>query len=544
MNQLNEVSRDFKQAVYAQIRKSAAKVVFEILDNAAYEDATVTASTEAIISKKEQITNKQRGMTDKYGTFERDYFKLDGSFKIPPRPNEDDSELGWWSGDLCGMDGVFTIPQTVTLTFTEEHHSMGLTIIFDVATNEYATDFNIDVYQDNDVLIASENVVGNMESAYLWVKGLDAYKKIVITIRKWCRSYRRARIVEMDFGVFQEYEGDKLIKVNLIEQMNVVGDTLPANEIKFTIDNSSREFNILNPQGFYRFLKERQEVSLGIGVEVEEDVFEYITTKGYYLTDWQSDEGALTTTFTARNIFELLDKEYIQIPVSDLYGLAEDILKKAGIMIYFIDPSLRDILTTGFDDKVTYRRALQCIGIASKSAVYQDRNGVVIIKPFEILDESTSYINFAGFDTFTGMITPTVYSGYDMKKITFDNVYKEPQIKLEKLVQNLIITVHSNGTKVDYTFQNDGVKEGVTIKCDNPLISSFEHASNIAQWIISESNLRALYQVNWRQNPALECGDIVFVEDSFGAQKQSRITKQEYEFVGYLSGKTETKGGV
>lgn len=542
---MNEVSREFKQAVYAPIRKASAKVNFEILDNAAYGDRTITASTEAPISRKEQVTNKVRGMSHKYATFEQDYFRLDGSFRIPPKPNEGDNELGWWSGELCGTDGVFEVPQTLTLTFDDVHNSMGLTIHFDVSTNEYASDFDIDVYGAGNALIASEKVRSNRGTSYVWVHGLDAYEKIVLTVRKWAKPFRRARIVEIDFGVVKVYEGDKLIQVNLIEQMNVVGDTLPANELKFTIDNSSKEFNILNPDGFYRFLKERQELSVSIGIEIEEDVFEYVTAKGYYLTDWQSDEGALTTTFTARNIFELLEKEYTQSGVfSNLYDLAEDVVIKAGVPYYEIDKTLKDIPTEGFPEKLTYRKALQCIGIASMSAVYQDRQGVLIIKPFVILDESTSYILFAGPDMFTGMVTPTVYSGYDMLNITFDNVYAEPQIKLDQLIQSLIMTVYIGGEKQEHVFYNPSTDEGASLKCDNPLINSVAHASDVARWIIEESNLRALYQVNWRQNPTLECGDIVIIEDSFGAEKQSRITKQEFEFSGYLSGKTETKGGV
>ncbi|GGA31676.1 hypothetical protein [Psychrobacillus lasiicapitis] len=541
-----ETSKEFKEAVYAPIRKTTAKINFEILDNDAYEDAEVSSNSEAPLSRKEQVTNKVRRLTNKYATFERNYFRLDGSFRIPPKPEEDSTnEVGWWSGDTCGADGIFVVPQTLTLTFTEERNSMGLTIYFDMNTDEYATDFDIDVYQADDILIASEKITGNKQSSFIWVQGLDGYRKIVITVRKWVNPYRRARIAELDFGVVNEYEGDKLIKVNLIEQMNVVGDTLPANELKFTIDNSSKEFNILNPEGFYRFLKERQEVSLSFGVEIEENVYEYVQAKGYFLTDWQSDEGALTTTFTARNIFELLEKEYNPASTfNNFYDLAEDVLISAGVIFYSIDESLRDIPTEGFPEKLTYRKALQCIGIASKSAVYQDRSGTVIIKPFEILDESTSYIHFAGADMFTGMVTPTVYSGFDMKKITFDNVYKEPQIKLDKLLQSLIVTVYEGATKLEYEFHNPEVKEGASLKVDIPLINSLEHARDVAQWIITESNLRALYQVNWRQNPSLEPGDIVFIEDSFGAEKQSRITKQEYEFAGYLNGKTESKGGV
>jgi len=542
---LNEVSQEFKQAVYAPIRKAEAKVSFEILDNEAYEDNTSAVSSEAEISRTAQLTNKERSMSHKYATFERDYFKLDGSFRIPPRPDEGDNELGWWSGELCGADGVFAVPQTVEFTFVEEHNSMGLTIHFDDRTREYAADFDIDVFRLNGTPVTKTTVTGNTKTTYVWVQGLDNYGRIVITIKRWAKPFRRARIAEVDFGVIQVYEGDKLIKVNLIEQMNVVGDTLPANEIKFTIDNSSREFNILNPDGFYRFLKDRQEVDLSIGVEIAEDEFEFIDIKKYYLTDWQSDEGALTTTFTARNILELLEqKEYLPNAVETLYDLAEDVLMNAGVEHYVIDEGLRDIPTTGFPEKITSRKALQCIGIAGKAAVYQDRAGITTIKRFEILDESTSYIHFAGPHMFSGMVTPMVDPGWDMKNITFDNVYKEPQIKLDKLVKTLVMTVYIDGEKVEHAFENEGVKEGSTLKCDNPLIQSVEHAEEIAHWIISESNLRALYSINWRQNPALECGDIVLVEDSFGMKKQSRITKQEYEFTGYLRGKTETKGGV
>ncbi|MEC1177612.1 hypothetical protein P9B03_03875 [Metasolibacillus meyeri] len=539
-----EVSKEYKSAVYAPIRKTSAKINFEILDNSAYDDVTLSTSSEAPLSRIDQVANRARQTAHKYATFERDYFRLDGSLRIPPRPNDGNSEVGWWSGEISREDGIFDVPQTLTMSFEEPHNSMGLTLAFDAVANEYPSHFKIEVFQQNDILIASKEVEDHKGASFVWVQGLDEYRKIIITFYKWAKPYRRARVVNIDFGVFQEYEGNKLIKVNLVEQMNVVGDTLPANELKFTIDNSSKEFNILNPQGFYRFLKERQEVAVKLGVEIEEDEFEYVTAKGYYLTDWQSDEGALTTTFTARNIFDLLEKEYAQSPVANLYELAEDILIKAGVAQYLIDNTLKNIPTSGFNDKITYRKALQCVGIASKSAVYQDREGAVIIKPFAVLDEGTSYITFAGLDVFTGMITPTVYSGYDMKNITFDNVYKEPQINLEKLVQTLTMVVHAEGDKTEYTFSNSSVREGASLKCDNALINTFAHAQDVAHWIIDESNLRANYQVNWRQNPALECGDIVFIEDSFGAQKQSRITKNEFEFAGYLSGKTVARGGV
>lgn len=537
-----KVSQKYKESVYAPTRKTAAKVSFEILDNEAYEDNTSTVTSEALISRKNQLTNKIRNMSHKYATFERDYFRLDGSFHIPPKSNEGDSELGWWSGDLSDEEGNFNPYQVLEFNFTEEHNSMGLTITFDALANEYATDFDIEVYRLDGTLIHTEHVVGNKKPSYVLVQGLDNYGKIVITIKKWAKPFRRVRIAEVDFGIIQEYEGDKLIKLNIIEEMNIISDTIPSNEIKFTIDNSSREFNILNPEGFYRFLEERQEVKASIGLEVSEDEFEFIEMGKFYLTDWQSNEGALTTTFTARDIFELLEqKEYKSLINTNLYDLAEDILIKANVENYFIDKELINISTNGFEKPLNSRKALQYIGIASKAAIYQDRQGILQIKQFKTLDErDTQYINFAGFDMFTGMTYVAVDESYDMKQITFDNVYREPQIKLDKLLYSLVMVVNDE----EITFYNEGIKEGDSFKIENPLINSIEQAEDIAKWIIQEYNLRAIYDVSWRQNPALECGDIVMVEDSFNAKKLSRITKQEFEYAGYLSGRTETKGGV
>lgn len=539
------VSNKYKQAVYAPTRKTSAKVRFEVLDNEAYSDNTSTVTNEALISRKMQLTNKIRTMSHRYATFERDYWKLDGSFHIPPKVDEGDSELGWWSGDICDENGVFNPYQVLEFNFTEEHNSMGLTITFDSMANEYAADFDIDVYRADGTLVLHEAVTNNGEPIYVLTKGMDNYGKIVLTIKKWAKPYRRCRVNEVDFGVIKEYEGDKLINLNLIEQMNVVGDTLPANEIKFTIDNSNREFNILNPEGFYRFLKERQEVSAQIGVEIAGGIFEYVDFMRYYLVDWQSDEGALTTTFTARNILELLgQKEYTKSASGTLYDYAEDMMIEAGIENYFIDEGLKEISTTGFKDKITFRKGLQCIGIAAKATVYQDRNGILNIRRFEILDEQTTFMVYTGSDMYCGMAYPVVDSGYDMKNISFDNVYSPPQIKLDKLIRSLTMVVYIGDTKQEITYFNTDVKEGTGLKLDNPLIQSEEHAADIAQWILKESNLRALYRVNWRQNPCIECGDVVLIEDSYKAKKQSRITKQEYQFAGYLNGRTETKGGV
>ncbi len=544
-----QVSKRFKEKVYAPTRKTDTYVTFEILDNTAYEDNSISVPTEAIISRKSQLTNKKRNMTHKYATFELDYFKLDGSFHIPPKQDEGNAELGYWSDDLCDENGIFNPTQIIEVNFTEPHNSLGLTITFDILTNEYATDFDITVYGANNDIIHTENVVNNDKPLYVLEEPLDNYKRIVLSISKWCKPYRRARVVEIDFGLAKEYRDEKLISLNVIEEVSLIGDTVPSNELVFTIDNSDRAFNILNPDGFYRFLRERQEVYAYMGVMVNEETedleeFEYVPMGKFYLTEWKSDEGTLTTTFTARDVFEILDNiEYISITDTNLYDLAEDILVKAGMKNYVIDERLKTIHTSGFTEPLSSRAALQCVAIAGECIVNQNRQGTVEIKHVETLSESTGILYFAGPDMHAGMITPEVDEDFEFKTIDLYNVYQEPQIKLDELIKDITIKVF-DGTEEGQEVKIVNGNHGKSVKLENPLINTVQHAQRVAEWIIRESNLRAIYDINWRQNPALELGDVVLIEDGFNEKRRSRIIKNEFNFDGALSGKTETKGGV
>ena len=93
---MQSVSNQFKQAVYAPARRTDARVIFDISDVDAYEDATVEVTSEAEISRKDQLHNlvMQRPA---YATFEPNYWKLDGSFVLPPKPDEEGHEVGWYS---------------------------------------------------------------------------------------------------------------------------------------------------------------------------------------------------------------------------------------------------------------------------------------------------------------------------------------------------------------------------------------------------------------------------------------------------------------
>ena len=164
------------------------------------------------------------------------------------------------------------------------------------------------------------------------------------------------------------------------------------------------------------------------------------------------------------------------------------------------------------------------------------------IKCLETLKEGVSYINHAG-QSYSGLIYTELNSEYRYKTISLDNQYKIPQVSLDSIVNRIEITYRVNG--VDTLFiLTSGVKEGKKLEVTNPLIYSEEQAKEVAEWLMQELGARYIYECDWRQNPALECGDNVLIEDGFKAMKQSRIVKQEFEYTGYLRGRTTAKGGV
>lgn len=548
---MEKVSKGFKDAIYAPSRLVTAKVEFEIVDNAAYDDAVILPSDQAPISRAYQVANRKRDMSYRYATFERDYFILDGSMHIPPRPNEGENELGFWSGEICDETGVFAVEPSLSILFDEPHNSIGLIVTFDTVNNEYPSIFTLLAYRANDAMILAERVVNHNSPVYIYEGNLEDYVKVEIVVEKWTKGSRRVRITEVDFGLIKEYYGTELINLNIVEEMDLVGSTVPSNELAFTLDNQERLFNILNPNGIYEFLMPQQEIRAYMGLQIDEaaDEYEFVSVGKYYLTEWKTDEGALTTTFTARDVFDRLETlEYTTVGViANLYDLAVDILDRAKVQGYSVDVRLQGVSTNGFLEPISARLALQNIAIAGRAVIYQDRQGNIIIKRIEPLTTSTGFITFPSPDTYAGLTTPEVINDYSFQAIDFENTFAEPQIVLNEVVKSLIFVVYDGVTEegTEVVFENpNGVKEGVSYKIENVLITGEYQASLIAEWMFSEYNMRAHYTANWRQNPALTCSDTVMIEDSFGQNKKARITKQEYSFEGFLTGTTEAKGGV
>lgn len=86
-----------------------------------------------------------------------------------------------------------------------------------------------------------------------------------------------------------------------------------------------------------------------------------------------------------------------------------------------------------------------------------------------------------------------------------------------------------SSTEVPYKINEKGVDQTFS----NPLVDDIEKAYSLAEWI-SEDYLRENkdYVFDWRGDPAVECNDIVYIENPFIPKMQLRIMKNKISFNG------------
>lgn len=590
------VSDGFKQAIVAPNRLVRANVHLEVLDTDAWLDNEKVASSHASISRLEQVTNRVRRTQGAMATFEPNRWRLDGSFVIPPQQGElPEAEVGWWGDNFCDADGYFNPSESVVITCGALYNAAGLTITFDPAGQEWGRDFTVTVYGEDDVVIHQEQVIDHNKATYMVNRNLPRFYKVDISIARWSAGHRRAKLLEVDFGFVEDYGAGNLISLSTITEIDPTGATLPAGELRFKLDNSDRRFDILNPTGLYYFLQQRQRVTVTMGVEVN-GVIENVPAGTYYLSEWKSDHGTLTASFTARDAIDLLAQGTYRkgrLAVMSVYDLIVDIIEDAGASIpYTIDEALQSVLVLACVPIVSHRDALQFAAMAGRAVVRASKQGMLLVERLatgaavDIISMKNMFkspsiklnplinavrVNMTSYQTRRSEVE--VYNGVveidgpSEIWLEYSSPCQNHQVTLtggmldsaehyayasRLLVSGAgqvsvkVVADEMESHKAIYELRDDERPAGepaYALEISNPLINTQTVAADVAMWMMEESGRRLDYDIDWQQNPALECGDLVIVEDEFGGNKTARITKQELKYAGYLEGRTGAKGG-
>lgn len=83
--------------------------------------------------------------------------------------------------------------------------------------------------------------------------------------------------------------------------------------------------------------------------------------------------------------------------------------------------------------------------------------------------------------------------------------------------------------------------EGITKKCENPLISSAGQAETVATWLADYYTKPKTYEVEWRGDPAVQTHDYVKLENKFTNSLVVNIEKNQFSFNGAFHGSVSAR---
>lgn len=558
----------------------------------AFEDKTVSlryGRNYVYVKARENITNDMLGSVWLNSPLGLKSLR----FKMAIIQHDDYGDCGYIGDLLSDVKGEFTNEPTVTVGFSKVHTNVvsGVTITWGTAYDDYAVDFTVTAYNGNSV-VATKEVTGNTDLRSVVFEDIVNYDCITISISKWCLPYRRARIEEILIGVVKVYDKKDLFSFSHTQSVDPVSASLPKSAISFSVDNSDDSYNPNNNESMAKYLMERQEIKVRYGYKINNRI-EWINCGTFYMSEWDSPQGGMQASFSARDMLEFMTGEYrkgVYNPNgTSLYDLAISVLQDAklpledeGTVKWVVDESLKNIVTVAPLPIDTHANCLQMIANAGRCVMYQDRKGVLHIEKLSTSKTDYAITNFNSYSkseiSLTKPLKQVDVSCYNYN-VSADNktLFKE-KMSIHGTVDvtigydsatNVSATVksgtlnsyqyYSNICVLNITADNDAVEitvqgnslesssiivstlsgeTGEIVSVNNPLVDTVNNASLVGEWVESYMKNRMILASEWRADPRVDVLDIVENENDYSTNNVI-MTSVDYEYNGAFRGKGE-----
>ena len=211
------------------------KITYKDISLTAKDNSAPTCSNKQSFSKLDQL--KENNLTfKKFATCEEDYWLLDGTFEnmLDDLSNEN---FGLWSKSISGDSGDFEDKPTLEITFSSYQTSVGLTLQFNKATNDYCNSLNIKWYQGENLLSSKDFTPDNAQ--YFCQNNVTNFNKLVIIFNSTNNPYRFLKLQGIEYGVIREFEDEELRSASLLEEVSLISEEISINTLNFSIDNKA-----------------------------------------------------------------------------------------------------------------------------------------------------------------------------------------------------------------------------------------------------------------------------------------------------------------
>jgi hypothetical protein len=335
-------------------------IKYELFDKSAAENATCTTSTGQSFSDTSKLTTGTS--FGKFATSERNFFVLDGTMNIFSSKPE---VISYFSKQMSNKDGLFTKNPTIDIKFTENHSSIALGLFF---VDEHplrcvATWKSLEgtVLQKKYVDISSNHTIIDCP--------VTNYGAITIEFIQ-AAPYRYVKIDKIEFGKILTWDESNIISGNLLEEIDLTGETIPINTLDFKIFDEAGDYNVGNSSGYHQYVQKGQNI---LPYEIVNG--EPIYLGRYYVSS--ISESTNSVEFKCEDIMKYLDG--VTFYKGDIYNKAlvgpiiESILATGGVTDYLIDDAVYNSTISGYLPPMSCRNALAKITFATTSLVSAKR---------------------------------------------------------------------------------------------------------------------------------------------------------------------------
>lgn len=381
------VSEEYLDAMNHPIRnRSYMRIIIGLIN--------LEAQMSAYISSQENYTQysdlinifTQMEIGNQYATYEKDFFRSDGSMYFLPRNASNISKNGLITNN------IFDNPTNIEIIIGYGNSDIrGITIQFGEC---YPTKFSIILstgeeffYENTSSLFETEDIFLNTNS-------------ITIKITEMSISDNRVRIYGIKFGLGIEFNNEWIIDVKSNSSLSAIDESLPEVSTTINLKNDSQRFNVDNPDSEINFLESEQSVSVMYGYELDNGEIEWFQLNSLKVSNWSADDTQASITSVDR--FKYMTDNYYKGQYYEdgisLYDLAILVLSDAQIESseYYIDTYLKNVIVHNPLPNVSHKEALQIIANAGRCILDIDRYGRIrmyssFIPDYEVSSNGEEY---------------------------------------------------------------------------------------------------------------------------------------------------------
>ena len=496
------------------VPESFVEITCGITEPGINKKATIVTSSAAPFSTFHNIALSDNASISRYSTGEPNLTVLDGSCNIVPS-SPPYGTTGFLSAEIFDDSNH----PVIRLELPSENKSSvpGVSICWSTVFGEYATDFSVSAYLGTSKL-KTVTVNGNKSVRSDVEVELSGFDAVEIEVLKWCLPDRRVRVEQVKIGRYLVFDKTKILSYSHSSARDPISGQLSQESISFSLDNSDRTWDSVNPQGIYKYIYERQPVTVRYGMDVDGKT-EWVSGGMFFLSEWSVPANSIEASFQARDAFLYLSStKYTGRKYGTLYEMCYDALEllEADEITFDISDELKNYSTNITSDESTYHNSdiLQLAANAAGMALYQTRDGVIKIN------------RVYGSDASNPVLDIPVLNNYSWPEITF----AQNMLNVVTTVGNATYAYPENpsGKGVSQTLSNVMLTKGILAKSRNALTESYGVLSN-----------RRKASLAYRASPTIDALDMVKIHHQFNYDAVLLATNVKYTFNGCFKGTIE-----